>query len=511
MKRLLAIILAACFVLGGAMSAFAANVTKNDDRFRAYYEGAYRNGSSVSKIKRHNSVVLKFSVVDTDVVIEVPSSYKSQADDEGYEEFQKLTASEKLASYFKDKIGDYIDVSSIDVVYTSTALTKNGTVTCTPTYNQNGELCFDISIPVNYTGTGKDCEFDLTYVRKNKTTTADDGTVSAPKDELNTVTVTQTVSICEEYVKSEDDDDDDDEDLKPLTPYIIVSNYSYGGGGSVTAGNEFNLSLTLRNTSSELDLDNIIASLSPMGVFSVASSSNTFYIESLPAGGETTITARIKAGMTKVTDDDDANSINMTFRYQYTVDSTRNDGTSSESITIPVDYPDRFELGFLEASDAAYLGDSYSIYLPMVNKGRSSVYNLTAAITCEGVKAAQSQYIGNLAAGTESGADFTLDFTESGEFAGKITVTYEDANMDEHTVEQDFSVTVMSYEEAFGGDTIDTTGDEIIDDGSAETETGMSTKTKLLIGGGVAAAAVIAGTVIHKKRKEKDAVEDEEI
>ena len=502
MKRLLAIILAACFVLGGAMSAFAANVTEEStDRFVGSYSGAFSSqtgGSPLTKLKRNRSAWLRFTVIDNGAKTTGEKADSAAKDDKTQQAgSDAATAADNTVETAPTEFDQKEYVDNVEITYDSSALPQNGEIVKSVSLNSNKQLCFNIAIPVTYSGTGNTCEFYLTYT-------------DVKANAVQRVHVSQTVDICVPYDESKEEDDDD-EDLKPLTPYIIVSNYSYGGGGSVTAGNEFNLSLTLRNTSSELDLDNIIASLSPMGVFSVASSSNTFYIESLPAGGETTITAKIKAGMTKVTDDDDANSINMSFRYQYTVDSTRNDGTSSESITIPVDYPDRFELGILEASDTAYLGDSYSIYLPMVNKGRSSVYNLTAAITCEGVKAAQSQYIGNLAAGTESGADFTLDFTESGEFAGKITVTYEDANMDEHTVEQDFSVNVMSYEEAFGGDTIDNTGDEIIDDGSAETETGMSTKTKLLIGGGVAAAAIIAGAVIHKKRKEKDAVEDEEI
>ena len=81
--------------------------------------------------------------------------------------------------------------------------------------------------------------------------------------------------------------------------------------------------------------------------------------------------------------------------------------------------------------------------VPMVNKGRSGVYNLTAFIRGDMANPGQSQYIGNLNAGTESSADFSVMFDTAGVCSGEIVVTYEDANMNPKEIVSPFSVTVM--------------------------------------------------------------------
>ncbi|MEG2144420.1 MAG: hypothetical protein RRY40_03720 [Oscillospiraceae bacterium] len=246
-------------------------------------------------------------------------------------------------------------------------------------------------------------------------------------------------------VETKPDDDsttDTDKVPDPLTPYIIVESYSYGGD-SAMAGEDFELVLNLRNTSETNSLENIVMNISPQGVFSMGSSSNTIYIPTLFAGSTKSQKVTINTGLTKVTDDKDANSIGMKFDFQYVVDKVRKTGTSSENITIPVNFPDRFELSPPEMDGTAYQGEDWYIYLPMVNKGRSSVYNLMAYVKGEGIKnAGQRQYVGNVNAGSQTGVDFTLKFSEEGEQAGEIIVTYEDANMNPKEVTMPFTVNV---------------------------------------------------------------------
>lgn len=297
----------------------------------------------------------------------------------------------------------------------------------------NGMATFTVTIPVKYTGTGNSLSFTLSYT-----------TVSGA---ARTIDCYATLPNVEEYV--EDDDDDDEEEPDPLTPYIIVESYSYGGT-SVTAGEEFSLRLSLRNTSTTNSLQNIVMSVAPQGVFSMASSSNTIYIDQLFAGSTMEKVVTVKTGLSKVTDDDDVNSININFSFQYLVDKKRLSSTSSESITIPVDFPDRFELGMPEMDSMVFMGQECYISVPLVNKGRSGVYNLTAAIRGDMNNPGQSQYIGNLAAGSESSADFSVIFSEMGEHSGEIVVTYEDANMNPKELTVPFSVSVQSMEDMYG-------------------------------------------------------------
>lgn len=302
--------------------------------------------------------------------------------------------------------------------------------------HDSGKFAFTARFPLRYTGTGNTLSFTVAYKNKQGT--------------LRTIDCTTTIPRTVAYVEDKDDDDDDDRDPDSPIPYIIVDNYSYGGS-SVTAGDEFTLKLTLRNTSSTHSLENIVMNVSPMGVFSMASSSNTFFINRLQAGSVIEREITLNAGLTKVTDDKDANSIDIKFTYQYAGTDVKKleSGSSSESITLPVNFPDRFELGIPESDDMAYVGEDFYISLPMVNKGRSGVYNLTAFVRGDGIKnQGQTQYIGNLNAGTESSADFSLQYLEPGDYSGEIVVTYEDANMNPKEVVAAFNVSV---EDMWGG------------------------------------------------------------
>lgn len=300
----------------------------------------------------------------------------------------------------------------------------------------SGKFAFTAKFPLKYTGTGNTLSFTVAYKNKQGT--------------LRTIDCTTTIPRTVAYVEKDDDDEDDKTDPDSPIPYIIVDNYSYGGN-SVTAGDEFTLKLTLRNTSSTHSLENIVMNISPMGVFSMASSSNTIFINRLQAGSVMEREIKLNAGLTKVTDDKDANSIDIKFTYQYAGTDVKKlqTGNSNESITLPVNFPDRFELGIPESDDMAFAGEDFYISVPMVNKGRSSVYNLTAFVRGDGIKnQGQTQYIGNLAAGTESSADFSLQYLEPGDYSGEIVVTYEDANMNPKEMVAVFNVTV---EDMYGG------------------------------------------------------------
>ncbi|MDF3005163.1 MAG: hypothetical protein K0S22_1635 [Oscillospiraceae bacterium] len=297
--------------------------------------------------------------------------------------------------------------------------------------HDSGKYAFNVTLPLRYTGTGSTVSFTLAYKNVQGTLRTIDCSTTIPR----------TVASKEDDDK---DDDDDKKDSDSPIPYIIVDSYSYGDG-SVTAGDEFTLKLILRNTSKTNSLENIVMNVSPMGVFSMASSSNTFFIPKLQAGSIMEHSITLNAGLTKVTDDKDANSIDIKFTYQYAGADVKKleSGTSNEKITLPVNFPDRFELGVPESDSTAYVGEDFNISVPMVNKGRSGVYNLTAFVRGDGIKnPGQTQYIGNLNAGTESSADFSLQYLEPGDYSGEIVVTYEDANMNPKEMVSVFNVTV---------------------------------------------------------------------
>ena len=115
--------------------------------------------------------------------------------------------------------------------------------------------------------------------------------------------------------------------------------------------------------------------------------------------------------------------------------------TGTTTISVPISQPDRFELGELQVNDTIYLGDTATVTLNFVNKGRNPVANIEASITGEGLGAEMTQqYIGNLNAGTENSVDFDLLPTQAGPVSGSIVLTYEAEDGSIKTASKDFSL-----------------------------------------------------------------------
>ncbi len=390
-----------------------------------------------------------------------------------------------------------LDPNSITVTYSSSSFLREGD-SITVNTRGTGYATFDIHLDeLRYNGTGKDLSLTLYY--------------EANGTEYSS-SITYTVPGVTEYIpnsSNDDDDDDEDEDIEidPLTPYIIVENYTYGGT-NVSAGTEFNLRVVLRNTSTTHTLENIKMSMSPTGVFSMTSSSNTFYIDELQAGSSIQKDMTLFAGLSSVTDDMDANAVGMDFSFQYVSNDVRKDGTSSEKITIPVFYPDRFEYTEPTYPQEVYVGEEFNLSIPVVNKGRSTVYNLTAELVGADASGDQRIYLGNLEEGREEYIDFYIAPDIGGELEGYVLLSYEDANMQpiERVINFDTNVIEPYYPE------VDEPYMPPIDmpDPEAE-ETGVDKKTLLFGISFVIVAATSAYITVNKIKHKRSEFEDETI
>lgn len=363
---------------------------------------------SVDLHRSANYVIKQGNTVTPDIIVILPNISKIDGG---------VTASFVGGSFFKASEDVKVEVSSL-------ASSSLGGARLKINLSQGNGL--------KYSGNGKDIELMLLFRAGGVDYTA---------------TVPYTVSQCVEN-GTRDPDDPDKPDIDPLTPYIIVENYTYGGT-NVTAGNEFTLRVTLKNTSDTHTLQNIKMSVSPKGVFSMVSSSNTFYIDSLFAGSTTEKTITLFAGLTSVTDAKDANSIGIDFDFQYVVNNVRKSGTSNENITIPVLFPDRFEYTEPSMPVQVFVGEEFPIYIPIVNKGRSTVYNLSAELIGMESEQGQKLYIGNVNAGSENSIEFYVRPNMPGESDGKVVISYEDANMNLKEISIPFKVDVqeMSFPE----------------------------------------------------------------
>lgn len=244
-----------------------------------------------------------------------------------------------------------------------------------------------------------------------------------------------------------------DKEEKPVTtdaakPYVIISSYSYGKGDLV-AGETRNVTMTFTNTSEYLSVENMMVTMSlPADAMVLTSSSNTFYVKSLEAGKSITKTVNVTV---KPTAPVQSQAMTVNFTYDYLDSGTRKSASTDESISMPIVQVDRFTVTGIEMQDTLFTSEESSLSVNFVNKGRSDVYNISAKISCAGIaNDGEEQYIGNLASGTTSSADFYITAQEAGALSGEVIITYEDTNMQERTVSIPFSGTVMSYEDVYG-------------------------------------------------------------
>ena len=95
-------------------------------------------------------------------------------------------------------------------------------------------------------------------------------------------------------VPEKENDKKPDEETTAAQPYVIISSYSYGKGDLV-AGETRNITMTFRNTSKTMAVENMMVTMTLPDAMMLTSSSNSFYIESLAAEGTITKTVNVTA------------------------------------------------------------------------------------------------------------------------------------------------------------------------------------------------------------------------
>lgn len=243
-------------------------------------------------------------------------------------------------------------------------------------------------------------------------------------------------------------DKSNDPNEKIFAPDIIIDNYTYGGE-YVTAGKTFPLNMTIRNTSSDVSIQNLkvtiqgAAGSGEKGVaYSPANSSNSFFFKNLGPNVSENISLDMLAKADAVPD---SYPIEVIFDYEYTANDIKDkaDGVK-ETLSIPLQQDDRFTANPPEIEEQCFIGQDLSISSTFVNKGKGSVYNVTVDVEGTGFdKTASSYYIGNVDSGKEEYYDTRIIPNIEGEIKGEIVVTYEDANGNEKEIRTPFVSNAM--------------------------------------------------------------------
>ena len=309
-------------------------------------------------------------------------------------------------------------------------------------------------------------------------------------------------------IPTKPDDEKPDTETTAAQPYVIISSYSYGKGDLV-AGETRNITMTFRNTSKTMAVENMMVTMSLPDAMMLTSSSNSFYIESLAAEGTITKTVNVTVKSNAAAQ---SHSMTVDFTYDYLDNGIRRNAKTTESISMPVLQVDRFTVTGIDLPQEIFTGEENNLSVNFVNKSRTEIYNLSAKLNCEGLSNnGEEQYLGNLASGTASSADFYITGNEKGELVGEVIITYEDTNMNQRTVSVPFTTKVISYEDAWGPQ--GPVGPQNPDDPGMDP--GMEEPAGFpwfwVIGGVVVVAAGVFVYLKLRKNKKESVEEDEDI
>ena len=262
------------------------------------------------------------------------------------------------------------------------------------------------------------------------------------------------------------------------------------------AGRDFTLTVDVLAPAKYAGAENVKVIITPPEQFTASSGSTMIYVGDLAPGASRQVTFELNAS---------AVAPSGSYSINVSVSGTAASGAAPAdqmSVTVPVTQPERFEISRTDLPEYLSMGEEGYAYVSFVNKGKGTIYNVSAEITGEGITTTEgNQYIGNVQSGSESSADFTIQTSQAGNISALLTITYEDEKGNIKELTQDFTITV---EEMYMGGMDDFYPGDFGDiDVMPEENTGMPVWGWILIVLGVLAAGGGAAFFIIKKKKAK--------
>lgn len=227
-------------------------------------------------------------------------------------------------------------------------------------------------------------------------------------------------------------------------PKVIVSGSSIDHQ-PVQAGEDFALTVTLKNTSTIKNVQNMtVTATSDCTTMKFADSSNTYYFAKLNKGGTVQMTIHLKADMATVPG---TYHIDLAMGYD---DSEAKPLTGAGAVEVTIGQDIRVEMDTPQMPKDVNVGDSFPVQLNVMNLSRTKAFNIRCVLEASGLVAQGSAFIGNLEAGTAGQGTMnvyvgTKDSKAGGMYGltqGKITLTYEDQDGKQYSKSYDVSTTI---------------------------------------------------------------------
>lgn len=353
------------------------------------------------------------------------------------------------------------------------------------------EFTYNFRLSKKATTGVKQVDFNLSY-----RTGGDTWSGGANAGKLETATISIFVNVKKGLAPSAGDGEG-----AGSTPKLIVESYSISSD-KIYAGETFDVTITLRNTSSSEDIQNLqigfkdtqeVAKLVP-----ASGGSNTLYIKKIAKGDSVTEVLSLQTAP-----DTEAKAYTLGLDFSYEGASDNKAYTAGETIAIPILQKIRVKFDDPTIYDSeAWVGQSCGMYVRMYNMGKSSLYNCMIEVEGEGLEMEETYFGGNISSGSTMSADFSVIPSVAGEIQGEVVITYEDVYGEPS--EERLPFTLMVNEEVtfddpmMGMEGMD--GMEVYGPGMEESGGGMPWWGWVLCGLGVVALGV-GGLMIYRKKR----------
>lgn len=237
------------------------------------------------------------------------------------------------------------------------------------------------------------------------------------------------------------------EETPESAPVILVEK-SVVSTGTAKAGEDFDVTVTLKNTSKTKSVQNMVASITvPSADFELKNNSNTIFIDKLGAEKTTDLSLTFHVGKSTV---DGNYPIEVALSYD---DSKANTLSSAGTFVVTVEQPLNVKLTMPAIAADLTAGDTVPLSFQVMNLGRSTVYNVRCDVTGDGLVQTKTAFVGNMESGNDGEGDSNIFVSpmegenQYGKTTGTVTLTYEDAFGNEHSQEFTFDTSISKKQD----------------------------------------------------------------
>lgn len=231
-------------------------------------------------------------------------------------------------------------------------------------------------------------------------------------------------------------------------PVVFISN-SVVQPDKVMAGEEFTLTVTLKNSLTTKSVKNMLVKIDTGNLhINLLENTNVFQVDKIPAGGETELTFRLASDASIP-----AGKYNLNFTFNYDSSKTLNLSSSGSTI-VEIHQPANMELVMPRFSQSVTVGETIPLSLQVMNMGRDPMYNVRCTVSGFGFAPSNTGYIGTMDAGSSATTEVELyiialnasqgneNGSQYGNTVGTVTLIYEDETGQEYQQETQFETTV---------------------------------------------------------------------